>query len=137
MKEDDKLNKKLLSYYDKLHKPTLVIGDWNIVDEKQYKNLGKITLTAISDIKENKNETIISAESKNKFVLFKYNPAFIASKVIDTEYDYLLNDWSLIAVNKKYIYDGLVEKEITPKIVFGITGIKLSLKAKKDLSCFV
>lgn len=136
-KEDDILNKKILKYYNKLSNPTLTIGDWNIVDEKELKKLNKITLTAVSDITIAKSEYIITAESKSKYIIFKYNPAFIASKEIDREYEYLLKDWSLIAVNKDYIYKGTTKASIEPKEILKITGIKLNRKAKIDLESFV
>lgn len=130
---EDKLLKKLHQYYNKLNNPKITIGHWNIVDEKVYNILKKITLTSISNIIVHKNETTISAESKNKFVIFKYNPAFIATKIIDTEYDYLLKDWDLIAIDQGYIYTGESKQPINPNIVFKVTGIKLNTKAKKDL----
>ena len=133
---EEKLFKKLNLYYDKLSNPSIVIGEWNIVDEKEFKKLNKITLTSISEIKAYKNENTISAEYKNKFIIFKYNPAFIATKQIDREYEYLLKDWSLIAVNKNYIEKGTSTESIEPKDIFKIIGIKLNKKAKKDLSCF-
>jgi hypothetical protein len=135
--EDDKLNKKILKYYNKLSNPTLTIGDWNITDERELKKLNKITLTAISDIRLSKTEYIICAESKSKYIVFKYNPAFIASKEIDREYEYLLKDWNLIAVNKDYIYKGTTKASIEPKEILKIIGIKLNRKAKEDLESFV
>lgn len=135
--EDDKLNKKILKYYNKLNNPTLTIGEWNIVDEKELKKLNKITLTAVCDIRASKTEYIIVAESKDKHIVFKYNPVFIATKEIEREYEYLLKDWNLIAVNKDYIYKGTTKESIEPKDIFKITGIKLNRKAKRDLESFV
>lgn len=130
---EDNLLKKLNQYYEKLKNPKITIGHWNIVDEKVYNILKKTTLTSISNIAIHKNETTISAESKNKFVVFKYNPAFIATKIIDTEYDYILKDWDLIAIDQEYIKTGESKEPINPDIIFKVTGIKLSTKAKKDL----
>ena len=133
---EEKLLKKLNLYYDRLSNPTIVIGEWNIIDEKEFKKLNKITLTSISEIKAYDNENTISAEYKNKFIVFKYNTAFIAIKRIDREYEYLLKDWSLIAVNRNYITKGTTQQSIAVKDILKVTGIKLNKKAKRDLSCF-
>jgi hypothetical protein len=133
---EEKLLKKLNLYYDRLSNPTIVIGEWNIIDEKEFKKLNKITLTSISEIKAYDNENTISAEYKNKFIVFKYNTAFIAIKQIDREYEYLLKDWSLIAVNRNYITKGTTQQSIAVKDILKVTGIKLNKKAKRDLSYF-
>lgn len=133
---EEKLLKKLNLYYDRLSNPTIVIGEWNIIDEKEFKKLNKITLTSISEIKAYDNENTISAEYKNKFIVFKYNTAFIAIKRIDREYEYLLKDWSLIAVNRNYITKGTTQQSIAVKDILKVTGIKLNKKAKRDLSYF-
>jgi|GEM_PF-1293266 len=133
---EEKLLKKLNLYYDRLSNPTIIIGEWNIIDEKEFKKLNKITLTSISEIKAYDNENTISAEYKNKFIVFKYNTAFIATKQIDREYEYLLKDWSLIAVNRNYITKGTTQQSIAVKDILKVTGIKLNKKAKIDLSYF-
>ena len=133
---EEKLLKKLNLYYDRLSNPTIVIGEWNIIDEKEFKKLNKITLTSISEIKAYDNENTISAEYKNKFIVFKYNTAFIAIKQIDREYEYLLKDWSLIAVNRNYITKGTTQQSIAVKDILKVTGVKLNKKAKIDLSYF-
>lgn len=133
---EENLLKKLNLYYNRLSNPTIVIGEWNIIDEKEFKKLNKITLTSISEIKTYSNENTISAEYKNKFIVFKYNTAFIATKQIDREYEYLLKDWSLIAVNKNYITKGTTEQSIEAKDILKVTGVKLNKKAKIDLSYF-
>ena len=133
---EEKLLNKLNLYYDRLSNPTIVIGEWNIIDEKEFKKLNKITLTSISEIKAYDNENTISAEYKNKFIVFKYNTAFIAIKQIDREYEYLLKDWSLIAVNRNYITKGTTQQSIAVKDILKVTGVKLNKKAKIDLSYF-
>ena len=133
---EEKLLKKLNLYYDRLSNPTIVIGEWNIIDEKEFKKLNTITLTSISEIKAYDNENTISAEYKNKFIVFKYNTAFIAIKQIDREYEYLLKDWSLIAVNRNYITKGTTQQSIAVKDILKVTGVKLNKKAKIDLSYF-
>ena len=130
---EDKLNKKLHLYYDKLNNPSITIGDWNIVDEKEFKYLKKITLTAISTTLARQYELVMSCETKNKFIFFKYNSAFIATKTTDTEYEYITKDWNLIAANNNYLQKGTSDQKITNENIFKLLGIKLSKKAKLDL----
>lgn len=130
------LEQKLESYYDKLKNPTKVIGDWAIIDIDAYNKINKTILTNINDITDYLNEKIILAESKNKFIAIKYTPNFIATKFVDTEYDLLLKDWDLIAVDREYLYKGKSSKILSNKEIIAILGFKLSKKVKSILTSF-
>ena len=92
------LEHKLEEYYDKLKHPAKIIDNWAIIDIDAFNKLKKITLNNIKNISESEVDRIITTENKNNYIVIKYNPNFIATKVIDKEYDYLLKDWDLIAV---------------------------------------
>jgi len=130
------LEQKLESYYDKLKNPTKVIGDWAIIDIDAYNKINKTILTNINDITDYLNEKVILAESKNKFIAIKYTPNFIATKFVDTEYDLLLKDWDLIAVDREYLYKGKSNKILSNKEIIAILGFKLSKKVKSILASF-
>ncbi|NDA90219.1 MAG: hypothetical protein EBY20_04840 [Alphaproteobacteria bacterium] len=80
--------------------------------------------------------TQITQQNKNYYIVIKYSPNFIATKVIDTEYDYLLKDWDLIAVDRQTLYKGETNKLMTNKEIIKLLGFKLNKKAIKDLSYF-
>jgi hypothetical protein len=134
--KNNSLEEKLELYYDKLQNPDKVIDNWAIIDIPAYTKLNKTTLTNINDININKAEKIITAESKSSYVVIKYNANFIATKVIEREYDYLLKDWDLIAVDRQVLYKGEPSKVMTNKEIIKTLGIKLGKKAIKDLDSF-
>lgn len=130
------LEEKLESYYYKLQHPSKIIGNWAIVDLDALKKLNKITLTNISEINNYITERVITAESKNNYIIIKYNRNFIASKTIDTEYDYYLKDWDLIAIDKDHLYNDKQNKIMTNEEIIKFLGFKLNKKAKEDLKYF-
>lgn len=130
------LEKKLKEYYNKLHKPDRVIGNWAIIDTKAHDNLSKIKLTNISCSNNISDEIIIFTESKSKYIAIKYNFNFIAVKLVDREYECYTKDWDLIAVDKQYLYDGKINKRMNIKEIIKLLGFKLTTKAKKDLNDF-
>ena len=95
-----------------INKPIILKDDWVLVNEKEYniyKN--KITITnadylvseqkikekGYKDYKDYTNkQVIINAESKNKYILIKYNSNFIAVNIADTEYGITINPMRLI-----------------------------------------
>ena len=115
------LEDKLEEYYDKLKHPSKIIDNWAIIDIDAFNELNKITLISISNVSIGESDRIITTESKNYYIIIKYSPNFIATKVIDTEYDYLLKEWDLIAVDRETIK---------------LLGFKLNKKSRADLNYF-
>jgi hypothetical protein len=133
------LESKLEEYYYKLQNPSLIIGDWAIVDKDALNKLKKITLTNINEVNNLVSDRLITTESKNNYIVIKYSPTFIATKVINNEYDYLLKDWDLIAVNKDTLYKAESEtpnKLMTNKEIIEFLGFKLNKKFIKNLEYF-
>ena len=133
------LESKLEEYYYKLQNPSEVIGDWAIVDRTALNKLNKITLTNINEVNNRESERLITTESKNNYIVIKYSPSFIATKVINNEYNYLLKDWDLIAVNKDTLYKAESEtpnKLMTNKEIIEFLGFKLNKKFIKNLEYF-
>lgn len=127
---------KLELYYDKIQNPDKLIGNWAIVDVDALNKLKKITLTNFNGINNYTTERILTAESKNKYIVIKYSPNFIATKVIDTEYDYNIEEWDLIAIDRNHLYSGNPSKVMTDKQIIKLLGFKLNKKAKLDLDYF-
>jgi len=130
------LEEKLELYYDKLKRPAKIIDNWAIIDIDAFNKLKKITLNNINNVSQSDIDRIITTENKNNYIVIKYSHNFIATKVIDKEYDYLLKDWDLIAVDRENMYKGEVNKVMTNKEIIKLLGFKLSRKAIKDLSYF-
>lgn len=130
------LEAKLEYYYDKLQNPSKIIGNWAIIDIQEFKRLNKIKLTSISSITKTLEDNLISAESKDYFIIIKYNLNFIATKVISTEYDYLLEDWNLIAIDRNHLYGSKANKLTSTKEIIKLLNLKLTKKAKLDLDYF-
>jgi hypothetical protein len=130
------LEEKLELYYDKLKHPSKIIDNWAIIDIDAFNKLKKITLNNINNVSQSDIDRIITTENKNNYIVIKYSHNFIATKVIDKEYDYLLKDWDLIAVDRENMYKGEVNKVMTNKEIIKLLGFKLSRKAIKDLSYF-
>ena len=130
------LEEKLELYYDKLKNPAKIINNWAIIDIDAFDKLKKITLNNISNVSVSEIDRIITTESKNYYIIIKYSPNFIATKIIDTEYDYLLKDWDLIAVDRETMYKGEPDKLMTNKEIIELLGFKLSKRAKDNLEYF-
>ena len=127
---------KLEEYYNKLKHPAKIINNWAIIDIDAFNKLKKITLNNISNVSNGEADRIITTESKNYYIIIKYNPNFIATKVINTEYDYLLKDWDLIAVDRETLYKGEANKLISNKEIIKLLGFKLTKKSRADLDYF-
>ncbi|NBW19792.1 MAG: hypothetical protein EBR82_68645 [Caulobacteraceae bacterium] len=130
------LESKLEEYYYKLQNPSLVIDNWSIVDIVAFNKLNKITLTNINEVNNNLTERLITTENKNNYIVIKYSPNFIATKVINKEYDYLLKDWDLIAIDKNSLYVNKPNKLMTNKEIIKLLGLKLTKRAKANLEYF-
>jgi hypothetical protein len=130
------LEEKLELYYDKLKHPAKIINNWAIIDIDAFNKLKKITLNNINNVSQSDIDRIITTENKNNYIVIKYNPNFIATKVIDKEYDYLLKDWDLIAVDRETMYKGEPNKLMTNKEIIELLGFKLSKRAKDNLEYF-
>lgn len=132
----DPLEVKLENYYKELQNPKKLIGRWAIIDDKLLNKLNKTKLDHINDMYSNKDETIIVAENKKNYIIIKHNYMFIAVKVINNEYESLMENWSLIAVNKNYLYGGEIKNRDTSKEIMKLLGFKLSKKAMIDFEYF-
>ena len=130
------LEEKLELYYDKLKHPAKIIDNWAIIDIDAFNNLNKTTLININNVSQGDVDRIITTENKNNYIVIKYSPNFIATKVIDKEYDYLLKDWDLIAVDREVMYKGEPDKLMTNKEIIKLLGLKLSKRAKDNLEYF-
>jgi len=130
------IEEKLELYYDKLKNPAKIINNWAIIDIDAFNKLHKITLTNINNVSQGEIDRIITTENKNNYIVIKYSPNFIATKVIDKEYDYLLKDWDLIAVDREVMYKGETNKLISNKEIIKLLGFKLSKRAKNNLEYF-
>jgi hypothetical protein len=132
----DPLEVKLDKYYKELINPKKVIGRWSIVDDKLLTKIKEIKLDHINDIYSSSSETIIVAENKKQFIIIKHNYMFIAVKITNSEYGSVIEDWSLIGVNKDYLTGGKDEKLDSNKEIMKLLGFKLSRKAITDFKYF-
>jgi len=130
------LEHKLEEYYDKLKHPAKIINNWAIIDIDAFNELKKITLKNINNVSYGEVDRIITTENKNNYIIIKYSPNFIATKVIDKEYDYLLKDWDLIAVDREVMYKGESNKLMTNKEIIKLLGFKLTKNARANLEYF-
>jgi hypothetical protein len=130
------LEEKLELYYDKLKHPAKIIDNWAIIDIDAFNKLKKITLHNINNVSQGEVDRIITTENKNNYIVIKYSPNFIATKVIDKEYDYLLKDWDLIAVDRETMYKGESNKLMTNKEIIKLLGLKLNKNSRADLDYF-
>jgi len=130
------LEEKLELYYNKVKNPSKIIDNWAIIDIDAFNKLSKITLHNINNVSESKVDRIITTETKNNYIIIKYSPSFIATKVINKEYDYLLKDWDLIAVDRDTIYKENISKILSNKEIMKLLGFKLNKKARLDLDYF-
>ena len=130
------LEEKLELYYSKITNPTKVINNWAIIDIDAFNKLSKITLHNINNVSRGVDDSIITTESKNNYIIIKYSPSFIATKVIDKEYDYLLKDWDLIAVDRQTLHKGETDMVITSKEIIKLLGFKLTKNSRANLDYF-
>lgn len=133
------LEDKLEQYYDKLKSPPKIINNWAIIDIDAFAKLNKITLTSINNVSIGDNDIVMTTESKNYYIVIKYSANFITTKVIDTEYDYLLKEWDLIGVDRQSLYKSESfnsNKLISNKEIIKLLGFKLNKKARADLNYF-
>ncbi|NBW15672.1 MAG: hypothetical protein EBR82_47565 [Caulobacteraceae bacterium] len=138
-------NSKLEKWYNnyKSNKNKLKIKDWVVVDEEyynQYKNnitINNIKLYSGENEHTKRKEKYILAESKDKYIIIKYNSNFIAVNICEREYD-LMNNIILVMVNDKSVYN--IENNVgePPEIkeIIKVLGWKATRKAMKDLEEF-
>ena len=93
------LNDKIELYYNRIKKPQAIIGNWSIVDLDMLNSLKDIKLTNINYIDTYEDQKIISSESKENYILIKNSFNFIAVKIANKEYNLLIKEWDLIAVD--------------------------------------
>ena len=127
---------KLEEYYNKLKHPAKIINNWAIIDIDAFNKLNKITLNNINNVSQGDIDRVITTENKNNYIVIKYHPNFIATKVIDNEYDYLLKDWDLIAVDRESLSKEEPNKLMSNKEIIKFLGFKLNKRAKDNLEYF-
>ena len=130
------LEEKLELYYNKLKHPAKIINNWAIIDIDAFNKLNKITLNNINNVSQGDIDRVITTENKNNYIIIKYHPNFIATKVIDNEYDYLLKDWDLIAVDRESLSKEEPNKLMSNKEIIKFLGFKLNKRAKDNLEYF-
>ena len=130
------LNDKIELYYNRIKKPQAIIGNWSIVDLDLLNRLKDIKLTNINYIDTYEDQKIISSESKENYILIKSSFNFIAIKITNKEYNLLIKEWDLIAVDTKHIYKELATEPMTNKQIIKFLGFKTFNKFKKDLDYF-
>ena len=127
--------------------PTYVIGDWNIVNNKEYnKYKNKVNIisanyySVVLDLEPNSpeeeliksNQIIVNCETKKEYISIKYNPNFIVTSISDTEYGMIGKEITLLAI--KNTKDLTLNKDIPRfKEVLGVLGWKISQKAYANL----
>lgn len=137
----------LNSFYDMYKNPTYVIGDWNIVNNKEYnKYKNKVNIisanyySVVLDLEPNSpeeeliksNQIIVNCETKKEYISIKYNPNFIVTSISDTEYGMIGKEITLLAI--KNTKDLTLNKDIPRfKEVLGVLGWKISQKAYANL----
>lgn len=137
----------LNSFYEIYKNPTYVIGDWNIVNDKEYiKYKNKINIisanyySVVFDIEADSpeeeliksNQIIVNCETKNKYISIKYNPNFIVTSISDTEYGMIGKEITLLAI--KNSKDLTLNKDIPRfKEILKVLGWKISQKAYANL----
>lgn len=129
---------------DSYRNPKFIKDDWLVVNKKEYnKNKSKITLTSADfyynkvkitseDNKEYYNKQIyITCETKNKYILIKYNGNFIAVNISDTEYGLTINPMKLIFARNIMSKDIADEIKEPPsfKYLLNLLGWKITKKA--------
>jgi hypothetical protein len=134
----------LNNFYEIYRNPKYKITDWTIVNNKIYElYYNKINITngelKIKDVEldvygkllHSKQATAL-LETKNKYILIKYNPNFIAIIVSDTEYGLTINPVSLIGIQNS---KNLETNTDLPKLskVLKVLGWKITRKATNNI----
>ena len=141
-----KLN-NLNSFYEIYKNPTYVIGDWNIVNDKEYnKYKNKVNIisanyySVVVDIEADSpeeeliksNQIIVNCETKKEYISIKYNPNFIVTGISDTEYGMIGKEITLLAI--KNTKDLTLNKDIPEfKEILKVLGWKISQKGYANL----
>ena len=137
----------LNSFYEMYKNPTYSIGNWNIVNNKEYnKYKNKVNIISANyysvavNCKPNSleesllktNQIIVNCETKNKYISIKYNPNFILTAISDTEYGMIGKEITLLAI--KNAKDLTLNKQ-TPRFkeILKVLGWKISQKAYSNL----
>jgi hypothetical protein len=137
----------LNSFYEIYKNPTYSIGNWNIVNNKEYnKYKNKVNIisanyySVVVDLEPNNseedliksNQIIVNCETKNKYISIKYNPNFIVTAISDTEYGMIGKEITLLAI--KNTKDLTLNKDMPRfKEVLKVLGWKISQKAYSNL----
>lgn len=135
--DESQLEKKLQQYYSTFISPKYIIDDWIIVNNKgylKYKNKIKIESIISGVILENMAYYI--CETKDQYIVFKYSDKFICYRFTDTEYGLSIDDYDLLAINKKNMQSRIKNDIISFPELCDLIGFKLSKKAKEYLDYF-
>lgn len=135
---EKELESKLSEYFERVNNPNYTTGDWIITSDDIYKKLkGKFKILNIISINNTLNESVVVAESKNKYYAIKYNNNFICIRESDTEYGLAIDGYDLFAVNKRNLYKlAPKSKTITFKEISKTFNWKLTTKARDILDYF-
>lgn len=133
----------LETFYKEYKRSKIIRRGWAIVNELNYNKYKNIKLTSAEyhlhnskyankyEVVDSK-QIIIYAESKDKFIIIKYNANFIAVNITDTEYGTILDPMILMAIIKTK--DLEQNKEIpTFKDVLHILNWKITRKALNNI----
>lgn len=138
------LIENLNDFYEIYKNPKYIINNWTIVNNKVYELYNnKINITngqlEIKDVEldiygkplHSKQATAL-LETKDKYILIKYNPNFIAIIVSDTEYGLTINPVSLISIQNS---KNLETNTDLPKFskVLKVLGWKITKKATNNI----
>jgi len=138
------LIENLNDFYEIYKNPKYIIDNWTIVNNKIYELYkDKINITngqlEIKDVELdvygkplNSKQATALLETKDKYILIKYNPNFIAIVVSDTEYGLTINPVSLISIQNSKQLETNID---LPKFVkvLKILGWKISRKALNNI----
>lgn len=141
-------NKEVDLLMDAYRNPKYIKDNWILVNKIEYnKNKGKITLTS-ADFYLNKKvikekgfedyttrQIIINAETKNKYIVIRYNGNFIAVNICNNEYGFSIYPMKLILARNIDIKDPLGIKSEPPhfKYVLKLLGWKITRKAQNNI----
>ena len=128
--------------------PKYIKDNWLLVNSKEYnKNKNKIILTSAdyysqkTKIKEigyeeySSKQIYINCETKNKYIIIRYNSNFIGVNISNNEYGFSINPMKLILARNIDLKDPIGAKSELPsfKYVLSLLGWKITKKALNNI----
>ena len=141
-------NKEVDNLMDAYRNPKYIKDNWILVNKNEYnKNKNKVILTSANYyLKENKikeeglkeyssKQVCVNCETKNKYIVIRYNGNFIAVNICDNEYGFSINPMKLISARNINLSDPLGLKSELPsfKYVLSILGWKITKQALNNI----